>query len=235
MRTPLCRGARTAPRARVLLVLTVVAAGLFGGPAAATTSSGGRSRPDLAGAFIGGINQARASQGRSRLAVDSTLTSVARAWAVSMTRTGVLAHNPRLATSVRGWHFLGENVGVGDSFASLQQAFWASAVHRANMLDHDFTRIGVAAVEAGGGRLWVVEDFSRPADVRPVARSSAQHPVRRSSARPRAVATRSPVDALALACARQAARLFRARHRLRQDVVWTQVRAGMRASVGAPA
>jgi hypothetical protein len=118
----------------VSLLVAVVAVGLLGGPAAAAASGGGRVRPDLAGAFVGQINAVRVSHARPRLVVDSALASVAGGWALSMSKSSVLSHNPRLATSVRGWRFLGENVGVGYSLASLEQAFWAS-----------------------------VEDFSRPA------------------------------------------------------------------------
>ncbi len=38
-------------------------------------------------------------------------------------------------TSVHDWQYLGENVGVGYSDSSLEAAFYASAPHRANMLD----------------------------------------------------------------------------------------------------
>jgi uncharacterized protein YkwD len=239
LRTPLSRGARTVQRARVSLLVAVVAVGLLGGPAAATTfatSAGGRLRPDLAGAFIGGINQARASNGRPRLAVDSTLTSVAQRWAVSMSKSGVLSHNPRLATSVRGWQFLGENVGVGYSVASLQQAFWASAEHRSNIIDRDYTRVGVGVVD-DGGKLWVVETFSRPAGVATHRQRSSAPDRSRASIRPAAphaaaahtAAGHLAVDALTAACATQAARLFRARHWLRLNVRWAGPTVGASA------
>jgi hypothetical protein len=78
-----------------------------------------------------------------------------------MARTNILAHNPHLATSVTGWKYLGENVGVGYSVSSLESAFWASAPHRDNMLDPDYTQVGLAVVDIGG-KLWVAEEFSRP-------------------------------------------------------------------------
>jgi hypothetical protein len=227
----------------VFLLISVVAVGLLGGPAAAATNAAGRVRPDLAGAFIGQINAERATHGRSRLVVDSNLTSVAQGWALSMSKTSVLAHNPRLATSVRGWRYLGENVGVGYSVASLEQAFWASAPHRSNMLDSDYLRVGVGVVDVGGGKLWVVEDFSRPAGattsrhraspahrsaVRPAARPSAQPSKRQPPAGHRATTAHSTVDALMSACAAQAARLFLARHWLRPGVEWTRLRASLR-------
>jgi cysteine-rich secretory family protein len=202
----------------VPLLVAVVAVGLLGGPAAAATSGGGRVHTDLAAAFVGQINAARASHGRPRLVVDATLTSVARGWALSMSKTSVLSHNPRLVGSVRGWRFLGENVGVGYSLASLEQAFWASAPHRADMLDPDFTRVGVGVVD-DGGKLWVVEDFSRPA-------GATRRPARRARPRTHHVAATPHrravhrLDGLAAQCAVQSARLFQARHWSRQAVAW---------------
>ena len=72
-----------------------------------------------------------------------------------------LAHNPKLASSVSNWRYLGENVGVGYSVSSLEAAFYASPHHRANMLDRDFTQIGVAVVVVNG-KMWVAEEFRRP-------------------------------------------------------------------------
>jgi uncharacterized protein YkwD len=119
-------------------------------------------RSDLAAAFATQINGERVSAGRPRLSISSALVSVASGWADEMARTNVLAHNPRLASAVSGWHYLGENVGVGYSTVSLEAAFWASPEHRSNMVDPDYTELGVAAVDVGG-KLWVVEDFERPA------------------------------------------------------------------------
>jgi uncharacterized protein YkwD len=129
--------------------------------AASSASIAARQRPDLAASFVSQINRARRADGRAHLASSSTLTSVAARWAAHMARTNVLAHNPHLAGSVSHWHFLGENVGVGYSAASLEGAFWASPEHRANMLDRDYNRLGVAVVDVGG-KLWVVEDYEDP-------------------------------------------------------------------------
>lgn len=111
--------------------------------------------------FVSLINNARAAHGTPRLAASSALRSSAASWAASMARSNTLAHNPHLSSSVSGWKVLGENVGVGDSVSSLESAFWASAGHRANMLDAEFTQLGVAVVDVGG-RLWVAEEFMRP-------------------------------------------------------------------------
>jgi uncharacterized protein YkwD len=118
---------------RTVAVLALALVGPLGGMAgagqarASAASSAAGQRPDLAAPFAFQINRARGAAGRPHLASSSTLTSVAAGWAAEMARTNVLAHNPHLAGSVSGWHFLGENVGVGYSAASLEGAFWGFA------------------------------------------------------------------------------------------------------------
>lgn len=118
-------------------------------------------RPDWAAIFVAQINGARAMYHHRTLTVSSALTTSAQRWAASMARSNVLAHNPRLATSVTGWRYLGENVGVGYHIGELKYAFWHSAGHRANMLDPDYTQVGAAVVYIDG-KVWVVEEFARP-------------------------------------------------------------------------
>jgi hypothetical protein len=78
-----------------------------------------------------------------------------------MAQRNTLAHNPNLAGEVSGWHYLGENVGVGYSVSSLAMAFWESPEHRSNILDPHYTRVGVAVAEVSG-KLWVAEEFELP-------------------------------------------------------------------------
>ena len=186
--TPSClrpTGRVALPSTTFTALLCAVLASLLSGvliqPALQTASadvlgSHAESRPGLAAWFVQQINDRRVSAGRARLPVNGALATVAGGWAARMARTNVLAHNQRLATSIRGWRYLGENVGVGYSAGSLEGAFWASAPHRSNMLDPDFTQIGVAVMDVGG-KLWVVQDYSRPATgtrARPMSRASAR-------------------------------------------------------------
>jgi peptidoglycan hydrolase-like protein with peptidoglycan-binding domain len=135
----------------------VVAGGLVIGAGGANAQAASGS----AGYFVSAINAQRAAHGRARLAVSAEMTAAAQRWANAMARSNTLAHNPRLASSVGNWKYLGENVGVGYSAASLEGAFYASPHHRANMLDRDFTQIGVAVVVVNG-KMWVAEEFRRP-------------------------------------------------------------------------
>lgn len=149
--------------AATLVAVLLTAAGIALAPAA---HAGG-------GAIVSMINSARASRGLPALASSGELASVAASWSRQMASTGTLAHNPGLTTQVSGYRYVGENVGYGPDEATIHQAFMNSATHRANILDRDYTQIGVAVV-ASGGRLWVTEVFRAPTgSSRPPAASSA--------------------------------------------------------------
>jgi murein L,D-transpeptidase YcbB/YkuD len=141
-----------------MVVAAGIAAGaLVGGigstPAHAATSN--------ATYFINAINAQRAAHGRAKLTADPTMMAAAQHWAQQMAKSNKLYHNPHLATSVSNWKYLGENVGVGYSNSSLESAFYASTPHRDNMLDKDYTQIGVAVVVIKG-KYWVAEEYRRP-------------------------------------------------------------------------
>ena len=109
--------------------------------------------------FIRRINSERTSRGIAAMAVDSELTGIARNWAQHMASTNTLSHNPNLANQVKqDWVKLGENVGVGDTVDAIHTAFMNSPAHRANILDGDFTKVGVGVVTGGDGRIGVAVD-----------------------------------------------------------------------------
>ena len=111
--------------------------------------------------FVSLVNSARASHGLHGYAVSSQLTSVALGQAQRMAAQKRLYHNPSLATQVTGWKYVGENVGYGPDVSTLFQAFMNSTPHRDNILDHDFTQIGVGAVTVSG-TTWVSMVFREP-------------------------------------------------------------------------
>jgi peptidoglycan hydrolase-like protein with peptidoglycan-binding domain len=134
-------------------LLTSTFIGLSPAPASATgpnTSS-----------ILSAVNSARASAGRHSLSLWSDLSAVAYRWSQHMAATGTLAHNPGLTSQVSNWRWVGENVGYGPSVSQVHVAFMASAGHKANILDRDYTEVGVGAVWANG-RLWIAEVFRQP-------------------------------------------------------------------------
>jgi peptidoglycan hydrolase-like protein with peptidoglycan-binding domain len=88
-----------------------------------------------------------------------------------------LYHNPNLTSDVKNWRWVGENVGYGGDSRSLHQAFMNSAPHRANILDRDFTEVGIGVV-VRAGRVWVAEVFRKPARASLSSSASFRHTLR---------------------------------------------------------
>jgi hypothetical protein len=165
------------------LVLAPVAA-LAVGAAPASASTAG----DAAG-FVARTNQARGAHGLRPYTVAADLVAVAHRQSARMAAQQRLYHNPNLGSDVRNWQTAGENVGMGGDVASVQQAFMNSPAHRANILDRDFTEVGIAVVRDGNGALWVTAVFRQPQHASAPRRASRSVP--RRTVRP--AARRAPV------------------------------------------
>lgn len=109
--------------------------------------------------FVDLINDERTARGLTPLAVQSDLVAGARYQADAIRDAGRLFHNPDLADVVdSGWMKLGENVGYGGTVSGLHAAFMNSPGHRANVLDPNFTHVGLGVV-VDGDKIWVAEVF----------------------------------------------------------------------------
>ena len=135
-----------------IMVATLVSGTLTAQPASATT---------VEDTFTAKLNYARATRGIPRLHTRAILTQVAREQAHRMADRNTLYHNPRLTSDVPHWRWVGENVGYGPDAITIHVAFMQSPAHRANILDRDYTQVGVGAV-VRDGRVWVAEVFRRP-------------------------------------------------------------------------
>lgn len=69
--------------------------------------------------FVSRTNSARTSRSLRAYAVRSDLVSIARRQAARMAASRRIYHNPNLASEVRGWRNVGENVGVGGSVSRI--------------------------------------------------------------------------------------------------------------------
>jgi len=118
-------------------------------------------------------NASRASAGLAPYAYSAELSAVAQSRAQSMAAHQQLTH-AGLASAVGNWSYLGENVGYGPSASALEVAFMNSPDHRANILDHDFTQVGVGAVMVGA-TLWVSVIFRRPLSSAPSGGAPPSH------------------------------------------------------------
>jgi len=107
------------------------------------------------GALISMTNSARASAGVHQLSINSTLTSSAYAKAQDILKYDYFAHTSPQGktpwTFIRGagysYIYAGENLAIDfTTSGGAHNAWMASATHRANILDKDFTEIGIAVV-----------------------------------------------------------------------------------------
>jgi hypothetical protein len=118
---------------------------------------------------LSAVNSARASAGRRPLSLRSDLSGVAYRWSQKMAASGTLKHNPNLTGQVSGWRWVGENVGYGPSWRAVHVALMNSASHRANILDRDYSQIGIGVV-VRNGRVWITQVFRAPSGSTSVAK-----------------------------------------------------------------
>ena len=134
-------------------------------------------------------NQARASEGQAPLSRNALLDEAARLKAEDMARNGYFAHwSP---TGVSPWHWFneagytyahaGENLAVHftDS-GEVVEAWLNSPTHRANILNGNYSEIGIGTAEGryeGYDTVFVVQMFGTPAEAAPVAASVSEEVV----------------------------------------------------------
>ena len=137
-------------------------------------------------------NADRVSRGLRALSTAGDLQSFAQQRADEMARTKRLAHTTGLGSKISGWKRLGENVGRGPTLQEIQTAFMASPSHRENILDPEFTQIGVGVTFDGKDYLYVAVIFrlpnsttAAPAPAPAPAPKPAPTPTTRASAAPK--------------------------------------------------
>ena len=112
------------------------------------------------------VNELRSSLGLAPLTVYPGLTTVARAWSLTMRDRDFFEHNPNIAyKSPVGWTALGENIALvyGETFASAAQSAFDNLVnspgHYANMTISEFNSLGVG-VAFEGSSFWFTQNFA---------------------------------------------------------------------------
>jgi uncharacterized protein YkwD len=139
----------------VILLVALLFLGFLQTPAHAATS--------LEHEMLRLTNASRVDHGVHRLRLDAGRTTRAHKHSAAMARDGSLYHTSDPADYyLRGlrWSKWGENVGetsTGD-LSILQQAFMDSPVHRRNILDERFRKVGVGVV-VRDGKDWVTLFF----------------------------------------------------------------------------
>ncbi len=104
------------------------------------------------------INEERSDRGLNELKPHSDLDEGAQAQAEAVADAGYLFHNPDLGDITSGWAMMGENVGYAGSIASVHEALMESPGHRENILNANYSHVGVGVVVADGS-VWVAEVF----------------------------------------------------------------------------
>jgi len=107
-------------------------------------------------------NHDRARHDRDALGFAARLSRYAKRHSRAMAHRGYLFHSTddQLRGALTGyrWSIGGENVGVGASLDSLEDAFMASKLHRQNILRPTYDHAAVGIVREDG-RVWVTVIF----------------------------------------------------------------------------
>lgn len=161
---------KNAMRLSSLLCVMLLTSGLQAGlqTAAGLQASGTQALDPDAGQIFALANQTRTAQGLGSLTWDPALAAAALQHCKRMSVEGAIAHRygGELDLTERaghaGAHFslIEENIAVGASAARIHQAWMESPDHRANLLNPEIDRVGIAVV-AANGVLFAVADYGR--------------------------------------------------------------------------
>jgi uncharacterized protein YkwD len=146
------RGRRTA-----VVVLLLLVAFLVQGVRASGANAAGTQRDTM----LSLTNDDRAAHDRTALSLDARLSRYAKKHSRDMAATGYLFHTDDLASRLKGldWSIGGENVGVGSTLDSLEDAFMRSKEHRRNILRKAFDHSAVGVYRDADGNVWVTVIF----------------------------------------------------------------------------
>jgi uncharacterized protein YkwD len=119
------------------------------------------------------VNQERTSRGLAALSLNTKLSSAAQHHATNMAAQNRMAHElpsadlPTLLDRLNHYNYnynwAGENIAYGYSGASAVMNGWMnSSGHRANILNTNYTEIGIGVRYAGNGTPYYCQVFGRP-------------------------------------------------------------------------
>jgi Cysteine-rich secretory protein family len=141
--------------------------GLAGGSLWAQPGFAGASQPAMAEQLFALANQTRAQAGLGKLTWDAALAEAAMRHCQRMAGEGQISHRyggeqsltERAATAGAHFSLIEENIAVGSHPEQIHQAWMQSPGHRANLLNAQINRVGIAVV-AAQGVLFAVSDYS---------------------------------------------------------------------------
>lgn len=113
------------------------------------------------------LNADRAKNGLSALKTNSQLTSLAGNYAQDMIDRNFFAHNnpegqtpfDRMKNAGISYTYAGENLAINSNVTAAETAFMNSSGHRANILNKNYTDVGVGVRYNNNGSAYVVQEF----------------------------------------------------------------------------
>ncbi len=113
------------------------------------------------------LNNDRKEKGLAPLQFNPHLSKLAENYAKDMIKRDFFSHvNPegqspfeRMQEQKIVYNYAGENLAFNESVYAAQQAFMHSPEHKANILNANYTQVGLGIVEASRGRVFVVQEF----------------------------------------------------------------------------
>lgn len=111
------------------------------------------------------VNNERAKGGVGPLQLDDCLsTKVAQPWAAYMAQTGDFRHQSLadVGTKCPGFRYAGENIAMGQRDAKAVMDSWmTSPGHRQNIMNGQYTHLGLGLARTSSGTPYWVQNFSR--------------------------------------------------------------------------
>lgn len=116
------------------------------------------------------LNQDRAANGLPALKVNSKLTALAESYAQDMIDRNYFSHyNPegqspfdRMNKAGIGYSYAGENLAINTNVTAAETAFMNSSGHRDNILNSNYTEVGIGVKHDSKGSVYVVQEFIKP-------------------------------------------------------------------------
>lgn len=113
------------------------------------------------------LNDDRKKRNLVPLQYNPQLAKLAESYAHDMIDRDFFSHrNPegkspfeRMKEKQIAFNYAGENIAFNESVYSAQQAFMQSPGHKANILNPNYTQVGIGVVKSPTGRIYVVQEF----------------------------------------------------------------------------
>ena len=147
----------------VLVIVPVASATACTQPCREETARSTSTVDREADVMLGLINLERANHGLRPLSSRADIVTYAAAHSAAMAEAGAIWHNDDYFTRTTkdrfGASMVGENVAVNSSTVDAHARLMNSPGHRANILEPNFTHVGIAIARAADGPMYFTQDF----------------------------------------------------------------------------